>query len=473
MSSLENPFTDPIEELAFPRIPQSKLSDLRQINMFVAGVQASQQDTRDITIKRYADSRGDYVSASLRNLAAASVSTARKTTADAIYRQGTNGIGMYVIGLEGAFVAEYENICQIFVRDDWDKVYAQTCQAALNEFARTLRDLNTHIKNNIITDCFLGFEIIDLVSNFVIRLERKSSSELKKPIGEALKPIRDTAKTSLQKLLDDTRSKVQNLVALPADGSTLPAVTEIMARLETMTSYITPLTSVMASLGDGGWSTSSQASSTPSLKSFDVAPDGRNLFSHYASDTMDVLMNNLEAKARALLKLRPVQGIFMANNVIVMERMIRNSDLQSLLSDNVLAKLDAWRKKGTGMYLDAWKEPSAFLLDVVHTNRASRPQSGGGLDSAAIIKSLGNKDKDALKDKFRNFNQSFDELVARHKSYRMEKEVKLSVAKDIQQIIEPLYGRFWDRYRDLDKGKGKYVKYDKQQLSQQLQSLAS
>jgi len=381
---------------------------------------------------------------------------------------------MYATGVEGAFIAEYENICQIFPRDDWNKVFLATSQGALSEFARTLRELNTHIKNNMITDCFLAYEIVDIVSNLALRIERKSTSEVKKPIAEALKPVRETAKTSLQKLLDDTRSRIQNLVALPADGGTLPAVTEIMTRLETMTAYTSPLGSILASLGDGGWSTTGAgpSSSVPSLKSFDVAPDGRNLFSHYASDMMDVLMSNLETKARALLKSRPVQGIFMANNVAVIERMIRSSELQDLLGDSLLSKLDAWRKKGIGMYLDAWKEPSTFLLDVQYTSRASRPQSGGGFDSAAIIKSLSNKDKDALKEKFKNFNQSFDDLIARHKGYRMEKEIRVTVAKDIQGIIEPLYGRFWDRYRDLDKGKGKYVKYDKQQLSQQLQSLA-
>jgi exocyst complex protein 7 len=32
-------------------------------------------------------------------------------------------------------------------------------------------------------------------------------------------------------------------------------------------------------------------------------------------------------------------------------------------------------------------------------------------------------------------------------------------------LIEALYGRFWDRYHEIDKGKGKYVKYDKSSIS--------
>jgi exocyst complex protein 7 len=39
-------------------------------------------------------------------------------------------------------------------------------------------------------------------------------------------------------------------------------------------------------------------------------------------------------------------------------------------------------------------------------------------------------------------------------------------------FIERLYIRFWDRYREVDKGKGKYVKYDKAQVSQILAGLS-
>jgi len=69
------------------------------------------------------------------------------------------------------------------------------------------------------------------------------------------------------------------------------------------------------------------------------------------------------------------------------------------------------------------------------------------------------------------FNATFDELVARHKQFRMEKEVKKVLTEDLNKTIPPLYGKFWDRYHDIDKGKGKYVKYDKAQLAAVLASL--
>jgi exocyst complex protein 7 len=81
------------------------------------------------------------------------------------------------------------------------------------------------------------------------------------------------------------------------------------------------------------------------------------------------------------------------------------------------------------------------------------------------MKGLSSKDKENIKAKFGAFNASFDDMVARHKQYSMEREVRQMFARDIQHMIEPLYNRFWDRYHEIDKGKGKYVKYDKSSIS--------
>jgi len=140
------------------------------------------------------------------------------------------------------------------------------------------------------------------------------------------------------------------------------------------------------------------------------------------------------------------------------------------------AKLDTFRKTASSLYLSAWRDPSTHLLDTIHTSgasasSASRPVSGQAIDSTTIIKSLSSKDKDKIKEKFKAFNASFDDLVVRHKSLHMENEVRSSVSREIQAMIEPLYARFWDRYHEVDKGKGKVVKYSKGELASMLASL--
>lgn len=459
----------------FPRIGSGRAGQLRTLNHHIAGYASQVTQPGELTpsAKVYAHERGQYIALSLQNLAAACKSTARKVDPNAIYRQGSNGIGSYAQGLQGMYIAEYDNICHIFGRDEWGAVLQATCQPSINALAKTLRDLDSHIRENMLTDCYLAYEIIEVISTMSLNLESKTG-ELKRPVSDALKPVRETAKASLSHLLTDIRSKVQAMQSLPTDGSTIPLTSEVIARLQLMTAYLAPISSIMRSLGDGGWAspnTTGSSNSLPTMKSFDVGADGRQLFAHYASDSVDTLLSNLEARCRSLLRGKSLQGVFLANNVCVIDRMIANSELAPLLQ-STQPKIDAWKKKANAMYTEAWKEPSAHLLDVQFTAKAPRPPStGAAVDSAAILKALSSKDKDGIKEKFRNFNASFDDLVAKHKSYRMEAEVRRQLGRDVQNFIEPLYNRFWERYHEVDKGKGKYVRYDKGQMSAALAGL--
>jgi exocyst complex protein 7 len=403
----------------------------------------------------------------------ASVSTARKQSADAIYKPGQNGIGIYSDAFRQMAVTEYDNICPIFAREEWGRMCTSTMRNALNEYGKTLRELNTHIQNNLMTDCYLAYEIIGIVSRLAVNLE-KQSAELKQPIYDVLKPIRDTAKMSLPRMLEDTRAKVQGLTALPADAGSVPVTSEVMTRLQTLTSFLEPLSSVLTSVGDGMWSkgpSSPTVPYSPNMRSFDVGADGDKLFANYAGDMIEMLLNTLDSRARLLLKAPNIQGVFMVNNIAIVDRMIRSSELQPLLAGVTPKLVDKWRAKSSKQYISTWNDLAQLLFDVQHTSRMRSSSTAGAIDSASVVKSMSSKEKDAIKEKFKNFNTSFDELIAKHKSYRLEREAKSAFARDIAQLIEPMYGRFWERYHEIDKGKGKYVKYDKSQMSSMLASL--
>ncbi len=391
-----------------------------------------------------------------------------------MYRAGTNGIGAYAQAMEGIFLAEYDSICSTFTREDWGPLFQAACQIPLTELSRTLRELNGHIKTHLNTDCYLAYEIVEIISSLSDKLETRTG-ELKASLAASLKPVRETAKSSLAELLDDTRRRVANLQALPLDGAPVPVVSETMQRLNTMVEFLRPISSIMVSLGDGGWRTGAGTAgkggagvgvdAIPSLASFDIGADGKEIFANYCADTIDVLLTALDARARGVLGRKPVVGVFLANSITIIERMIRDSDLGPLLEQRHEV-LDRWRKKATSMYTETCKDVSMHLFDVIHTNRATRPTSGqGAVDSASILKGLTSKDKENIKSKFAAFNTSFDDMVAKHRQFSMEREVRQMLARDMQQMLEPLYNRFWDRYHEVDKGKGKHVKYDKSSIS--------
>ncbi|KAI4162517.1 MAG: hypothetical protein LQ342_003932 [Letrouitia transgressa] len=469
------------KQIPFPNIPQESVSKLGSIDSFISSPTArelSYNSRESPSIRMYSEIRGMYISVSMQTLSTASITTSKRKGTDELYRSGTSGIATYASGLEGVFLAEFQSISAIFPRENWGLVFDNTCRKALADFAKTLRELNMHIKQNMTTDCYLAYEIVEIVTSTGLRLDEKTVP-MKLPFADALKPVRETAKASLPEMLEDIRRRVSGLQALPYDGATISFTTDIMTRLQMMATYIHPLGSLLASVGDGSWtsntSTSAGAStSPPSLKSLDVGLDGKQLLGHYIMDAIETLLTSLEAKSRMLLKGKFVSGVFMANTVAVIDRMIRSSDLSQILSSGgAAAKIESWRKKGNSAYLDSWREPCSALMDVQYTNRGARPPSGGSgpIDSSAVIKQLSGKDKDSIKEKFKNFNTSFEDLSARHKGLHMEREVRSQLAREIQAMIEPMYARFWDRYHELDKGKGKYVKYDKGSLSAQLANL--
>ncbi|KAG8528516.1 uncharacterized protein KY384_007434 [Bacidia gigantensis] len=473
------------KQLPFPTFSAEKLSSLRSIDRCLSTPNAralSYNQRENIAVRIYSDLRSPYLANSLQSLSIGSITTSKRRNSDEPYRPGTSGIDLYAQGMENILGAESQHVQAIFSREDSGLVLESTCRRSLSDLAKTLRELNAQIKQNMTTDCFLAYEIVEVISRAGHRLGQESS-EMKLFFADALKPIRDTAKASLPELLEDQRRRINALLTLSPDGAAVSFTSETMTRLQTMTAFSKGLSSILGSLGDGNWTSSSSlhtansSASLPSLRSLDVGADGSTLLSHYVLDTIDTHLSNLEARARMLHKVKAVQGVFLYNTIALMDRMIRSSDLTTLLSNspNAQTKFDIWRKRAIATYMDSWKEPSTALLDVVYTNRSSnRPASAASLPSADIIKNLSSKDKDAIKEKFKHFNASFDEAIKRHKELlpAMEREVRHGLAREISNMIEPLYTRFFDKYEAMDRGRGKYVRYDKGSLSGVLAGLS-
>lgn len=454
----------------FPVLTQDKNTKLGVLNAHISKANRDSGIGQESSAaKIYAEVRGPYLQFTLANLAAASVNTAKKKDPSAIYRAGTSGIGMYAQAMEGLLRSEYDNICRVFTRGDWGPVFLATCQSAVAELTRTLRELNIHIKQHLSTDCFLAFEVVEVITNLSSNLG-STTGELKEPLSSALKPVRETAKTSLAELLETTRQKINGLQALPLDGAPIPIVSETIRGLQGMVAFLGPVSSIMITLGDGGWKSVAAARGASDRVqdpvSFDVGADGQEIFAHYCTDTIEILFTSLDSRARMLFGKKPVVGAFMANNITIVERMVRESELGPILEQRLPPIIDTWRKKAKALYLDMCRDVSVHLLDTIHTSRTQRPTSGqGAVDSASIMKGLSSKDRDNIKSKFMAFNASFDDMVKSHKMYNMEPEVRRMFARDVQQTVEPLYNRFFDRYHEVDKGKGKYVKYDKAQMA--------
>ena len=470
------------KELPFPLIPTDRMQQLSQVAAAMASTAAQSakygRTDSDAAAKAYVEIRAQYMADSLKSQSMASISTSKRRTMDAgIYREQTSGVNYYADALEGMVLAEFENISQIFRGQDIGRVLTQTCQPAMTVFSNTFRELNGVIKARLMQDFPLSYEIIDKVTPISYRIESKTG-QLRPQFQEALRPIRESARLSLTEVLIQTRTKVEKTGTLPNDGNTIPVVQETCVRLRSLAVFDRPLNALLASVGDGGWKTnpSANAASNTSLP-LQLTPSAENptLTSHYMLDLIETLLFALESRASqpGSLNTGTLRGVFLLNSIALIKRAIsKDPDLSRYLAISPHnEKLKTWNKKAAKTYAIAWNEASKDLLDQITLKpTAGQRTSGSALDSAQIVKSLSSKDKDKIKEKFKSFTAQFDELVARHKALHMEPEVRSSLAREIQAMIQPLYDRFWDRYHEV--GKGKVAKYSKAEMSQMLSGLA-
>lgn len=389
---------------------------------------------------------------------------------------------MYASGMEGMIFAEDVNISHIFPASQRGKALEATCHGVLDDLQKTLRELNIYIKSNLMTDCFLGYEILEIISTLAYKVSGRTG-QLKHQFLDVLRPIRDTCKASLSEILDQTKQKSSALNVLPADGAPVPLVSEIMTVVVALANYSKPLAGILGSIGDGNWKNTTNAPSQldSQQQQAQKSTDSSVLLSHYILDVLDALLSTLDSRARTFHRSKLILGTFIANTICLVDRAIKNNaDLARYAgSGSVSTRLDVYRKRGLSIYLEAWRDPSSYLLDVQHTSRAgngssaniARPSSSLNSESTqSLVKTLNSKDRDTIKDKFKGFNMSFEEIIQRHRGLYLEPEVRAQFAKEVQSLVEPLYSRFFDRYSEIDRGRGKYVKFDKNGLGSQLSS---
>lgn len=353
------------------------------LNDFLSSTLAQSSGIQSNATTIYAEVRGPYITNSLSSLALATVSTTRRVN-QTPYDKGSNGIGVYTSSLEAIFDSEHENITRIFPSTEWPAVYNNTTLQSMAVFKKTLVDLNTFVKANMVTDCFLAYDVIENVQPASMRLKTKTGET--REFSEALRPLRQTAVGSFSHFLEDLKKSGVGMVTLPVDNTVAELTIGVMARLRRMADYPNAVSSLLVSLGEGNWN----RPYTATAASFDVGADGSGMLSTFCLDVVDQLIHELEQKARVVVKKTPTVAVFMINNVHYIESNIRKSDLTKIMSRESQQKVEKWRKDAVKMYLEQWKECAAFLMDVTYTKQ----HAGGKI-------TLTSKEKEGVKEKFK------------------------------------------------------------------------
>ncbi|KAK9454178.1 Cullin repeat-like-containing domain protein [Dipodascopsis uninucleata] len=448
-----------------PVIPEDALKKLSvMIDFFM---------TTDMSaaIPLYADIRGKYIALNLSKLAEA-VMRSDISRVKGLYRKGSSSFAPYVESIMQVIVTEDTNIKAIFkTSQDIQSATSATLKDLEKSFQVTVNSLNVMIRKNLIADCFYAFDILEQIHKISGELLLSTETRIFN-MEAASKDLRKTAQESFPEMLRHLESSVSALPQLPPDFTVIEPTDFLTNWILQLVEYDTILAPLLIQLGPPfTWSLKLQYPST--FSSSATAKDtprtsymGSELLAQFIAECFDDLLVNIEIKARAQYKKLTRVGLQVVANMLYIERGLKeSSQVTSVMSaGNGFDRLDKIRKRALNMFLEGWKVCASYLMDVTIVRS----------NSTANKTTMSSKDREVIKEKFRNFNTDFEELVLKFKEYNFtNKELREYLAKEVA-FISPLYHRFYDRHKsgEFSKHTEKYIKYTKAQLDQVLSSLA-
>lgn len=439
----------------FPYLSNVKLRDVNLIlNFFYENEQKKSIDNL------FVESRSKLV---VDSLAFLEPFTKHKKRNDKVpYEKGSNGIGNYTEAYLGFLSNEYA-LCEDIFKNDKERLlinYQQIIHYSVENYSKIIKSILDAIQNSLTNDGLLVFELIDNLTK-ILSMLRSKSKETYPSLQSSLESCRSTARSLFKDLLKFTETRVNSLIQLPQDNGISEITVEVMSKARKFSEYKDGALNVMNNMKAGSWIPQPKPqwlSTFSSISQTTVIEDGdpKQLLSSFFSDVIDALIICLELKAQQFLKKKQTLGYFLITNITLVEQIISRSELKNILDSVGFARLEKLKKRSLNYFLTGWKQVASYLLDV------------------NVVGKLSSKDRDAIKEKFRNFNSEFDELVKSYKSYNItDPSLKKFLSKEIS-FLSPLYHRFHDKHvsGDFTKHTDKYIKYDKREFDRILDSLA-
>ncbi|GEQ68848.1 hypothetical protein JCM33374_g2517 [Metschnikowia sp. JCM 33374] len=191
------------------------------------------------------------------------------------------------------------------------------------------------------------------------------------------------------------------------------------------------------------------------------------LVSSFLSDLIDELMVNIEINLKEQSNetnvRKSTQGFMLVRSSVMIETIVNRSDpLYQKLGSIGIERLHRLKNRFLKVFLDDWSHASYIIIRDM-TQITTTNALHGGQNSA--------KEKDQIKDLFRNFNESFDEALRQYEKFNIqEKDLRSYLGSEIKKLIINAYNKLYDKYGsgEFTKNRSKYIKYDKMQFERLL-----
>ncbi|KAG4303971.1 hypothetical protein PORY_002624 [Pneumocystis oryctolagi] len=443
------------KNLEFPLLPEFPCLTLVSISSFFRST--SSFDSLKEIERDYCDIRGGYTSESLKLLAQASLSTAVKREIK-MYEKNSNGFIVYTQALLGMLKSE-SIIAQDIFPENYGDIVLTLIHPTIVTYCDTVQKLDHHIRQNMTTDFTLSYEIIeDLIKIMAVIDLHGNKGPTVEQLCKSMEIMGKTGIFALNDILERIRKRCSSMTSIPSDGNVSEITIESISRLVHMNNYLETVSSLIMTMKNEGWNS---FLFLENQNTFPSGTDEKVVFRRFFSEVIDTLCFQLEQKSRVLIKKNNLLSIFLLNNLTYIEKNIKNTSLSSFMTSDMIDKIAKTKKRIIDEFLESWKGCAECLLDVTYVK--------GSSTGSKLI--LGPKERDSIKEKFKSFNNEFDELLNLNKTFIVyDLELKYSLIGEVKRILIPLYTRFYNKYfnSEFSKHQEKYIKYEKNDIDMNL-----
>lgn len=323
----------------------------------------------------------------------------------------------------------------------------------------------------IIDNIVLILEILDNLNKFKYNLHKNgiSNEEFNKTMGLFVQQN----SVIFEEFILSVSKRFNNLPKF-TENSTQEVIVEIMSKLRKLSEFKAGLLQLIKNHQLGDWVKSAQFAKVFSSVIINTNVDTSTpdfLLSSFYSDVIDDIMVSIELglKMDQTMK-KSTQGFILVKNLFMLESIVnRSQDLFSSLGPLGMERIGKLKNRFLKLFLEDWNHASFIIirdmtnivsqLAIVGSSSGTTSGTGGG-----PVSNLSNKEREQVKELFKNFNESFEQALATYSRYNFgDVGLKRYLGNEVKKLVMNAYFKLYDKYgtSDFTKNKSKYVKYDK------------
>ncbi|XP_072029922.1 exocyst complex component 7-like isoform X1 [Amphiura filiformis] len=262
--------------------------------------------------------------------------------------------------------------------------------------------------------------------------------------------------TTGAKALDEFYDVVKNdpeKSNLPKDGTVHELTSNTLIFLENLLDYVETTSAMLMAQKDPAFAISNKGNDMENKK---------KRVANYVAKILGAVGLNLDQKSKSYSD-QYLGVIFLLNNLNYILKSLQRSGLLSLV---VHSKPDIERDYEEKIRIQKTEYSRSWSRVLQHVIDGSKPMAVN-LDPSKMK----DKERQQIKDRFKGFNQDFEDLFKTHKGYAVpDPQVREDLRRESKQMIVQQYTMFRDRYvvTSFTKNPEKYIKYTPEQVSSQI-----